>query len=97
MQDNIKAIAAETWEAVNRMVLEQAAQQKVEKGRVVRLDSTVVESHIHHPTDSSLLLDGIRVITRLLQAGKGLNPTPWYTLPIINGPPRNGVADSQRP
>lgn len=79
LQDNIKAIAAETWEAVNRMVLEQAAQQKVEKGRVVRLDSTVVESHIHHPTDSSLLLDGIRVITRLLQAGKGLNPTPWYT------------------
>ncbi|MCL4504289.1 MAG: ISNCY family transposase [Deltaproteobacteria bacterium] len=79
LQDNIKAIAAETWEAVNRMLLEHAAQQKMEKGRVVRLDSTVVESHIHHPTDSSLLLDGIRVITRLLQAGKALNPTPWYT------------------
>lgn len=79
LQDNIKAIAAETWEAVNRMLLEQAAQEKVEKGRVVRLDSTVVETHIHHPTDSSLLEDGIRVITRLLQAGKALNPTPWYT------------------
>jgi IS5 family transposase len=79
LQDNIKAIAAETWEAVNRMLLEHAAQRKVEKGRAVRLDSTVVESHIHHPTDSSLLLDGIRVITRLLQAGKALKPTPWYT------------------
>jgi len=79
LQDNIKAIAAETWEAVNRMLLEHAAQRKVEKGRVVRLDSTVVETHIHHPTDSTLLLDGIRVITRLLQAGKALNPTPWYT------------------
>jgi transposase, IS5 family len=61
------------------MLLEHATQQKVEKGRVVRLDSTVVETHIHHPTDSTLLLDGIRVITRLLQAGKALNPTPWYT------------------
>jgi IS5 family transposase len=79
LQDNIKAITAETWEAVNRMLLEHAAQHKVEKGRVVRLDATVVETHIHHPTDSSLLLDGIRVITRLLQAGKALNPTPWYT------------------
>jgi IS5 family transposase len=79
LQENIKAIAAETWEAVNRMLLEQAAQQKVEQGRAVRLDSTVVETHIHHPTDSTLLMDGIRVITRLLQAGKDLNPTPWYT------------------
>jgi IS5 family transposase len=79
LQENIKAVAAETWEAVNRVLLEQAAQQKVERGRMVRLDSTVVETHIHHPTDSSLLLDGIRVISRLLQAGKTLNPTPWYT------------------
>jgi IS5 family transposase len=74
---NIKAITGETWKGVNRVLLEQAAQQKVEKGRVVRLDSTVVETHIHHPTDSTLLLDGIRVITRLLQAGKTLKPTPW--------------------
>jgi IS5 family transposase len=78
LQENIKAIAAETWEAVNRMLLEQAAQQKVEQGPAVRLDSTVVSTHIHHPTDSTLLMDGIRVITRLLQAGKDLNPTPWY-------------------
>jgi len=78
LQENITAISAETWEAVNRALLEQAAQKKVEKGRAVRLDSTVVETHIHHPTDSTLLPDGIRVITRLLQAGKELQPTPWY-------------------
>jgi len=45
----------------------------------VRIDSTVVETLIHHPTDSTWLVDGIRVITRLLQAGKTLNPTPWHT------------------
>jgi transposase, IS5 family len=55
LQDNIKDIQAETWEAVNRVLLEYAAQQKVEKGRAVRMDSTVVETHIHHPTD---LVDG---------------------------------------
>ena len=38
---------------------------------------TVVDSNIHHPTDSTLLQDGIRVITRLLQAGK-FPPTPGY-------------------
>jgi transposase, IS5 family len=78
LQDNIKAIAAETWEAMNLVLLEYAGRQKVEKGHTVRMDSTVVETHIHHPTDSTLLLDGIRAITRLLQAGKALNPAPWY-------------------
>jgi len=79
LQDNISAIGAETWEAVNRALLQFAAQRALEKGRTVRLDATVVESTIHHPTDSSLLLDGIRVMTRLLGAGKALNPTLWYT------------------
>src|SRR5665811_740774 len=39
LQDNIKAIAAETWEAVNLVLLEYAGRQKVEKGRAVRMDS----------------------------------------------------------
>ncbi|MCX5887904.1 MAG: ISNCY family transposase [Deltaproteobacteria bacterium] len=79
LQDNISAIGAETWEAVNRALLRFAAQQDIEKGRTVRVDSTVVETHIHHPTDSTLLADGIRVTTRLLQEGRTLNPAPWYT------------------
>ena len=44
LQDNIKAIAAETWEAVNLVLLEYAGRQKVEQGRAVRLDATVVET-----------------------------------------------------
>jgi IS5 family transposase len=42
------------------------------------VDSTVVETDIHHPTDSTLLLDGIRVITRWLACGKELRPQPGY-------------------
>lgn len=49
-------------------------------GRTVRFDSTAVDANIHHPTDCTLLQDGIRVITRLLQEGKSLNPMPGYKL-----------------
>jgi IS5 family transposase len=78
LQENIKAVSAETWEAINQVLIQYAAAKKLEKGRKIRLDSTVVESNIHHPTDSTLLQDGIRVITRLLQEGKFLQPTPGY-------------------
>lgn len=78
LQENIKALSETAWEAANRAVLEYARREGVEKGRTVRLDSTAVESDIHYPTDSSLLVDGVRVITRLLMAGKECTPTPAY-------------------
>jgi len=37
-----------------------------------------VETDIHHPTDSTLLSDGIRVITRWLTEGRELDPQPQY-------------------
>lgn len=78
LQENISALRASTWEAINSIVGRRACVEKVEKGRRVRLDSTAVESHIHHPTDSRLLDDGIRLITRLLVEGKSLRPSPGY-------------------
>jgi IS5 family transposase len=50
----------------------------MEKGRTVRVDSTAVETDIHHPTDSTLLADGVRIITRWLTEGKELTPRPDY-------------------
>ncbi|RLE44787.1 ISNCY family transposase, partial [Candidatus Woesearchaeota archaeon] len=44
----------------------------IEKGRKVRVDCTVCESNIHHPTDSSLLWDSVRVLCRLTQRAKNL-------------------------
>lgn len=78
LQENVKALSETTWEAANRMVLEYARREGIEKGRTIRLDSTAVETDIHYPTDSSLLVDGVRVITRLLIAGKECTPTPAY-------------------
>lgn len=78
LQDNIKAILPETWEAINRVLIKYAEREGIEKGRTVRTDSTAIDTNIHHPTDSSLLGDGIRIITRLLQEGKALYPMPGY-------------------
>ena len=61
LQRDIKRIRAATMERINRALLGDALAGKIEKRRKVRVDCTVVESNIHHPTDSSLLYDGVRV------------------------------------
>jgi IS5 family transposase len=78
LQENIRAITPATWEAMHRLLLQYAAQRQVEKGRTVRIDATAVAANIHPPTDSTLLQDGIRVLTRLLLEGKTLLPVPQY-------------------
>ena len=72
LHKTISAVRAETWEAINRAVLTSARQEKVETGKVVRLDSTVTAALMHEPSDSSLLWDAVRVMVRLLQAAEAL-------------------------
>lgn len=47
-----------------------ARQLKVTNGRKLRIDGTVVESNIHHPSDSTLLNDGVRVLTRVMRKAR---------------------------
>ncbi len=71
----IKALRAETLEAINQVLLQAALEMDLEDGQKVRTDCTVVETNIHHPTDSELLWDGVRVLMRYLsQARKILGP-----------------------
>jgi transposase, IS5 family len=44
-----------------------AQDNGVTTGRRMRVDTTVVETNIHHPTDSTLLGDGVRVLTRIMK------------------------------
>lgn len=67
LQWNIAAIRPESWEAINRALVLYAGECKVEEGRWMRTDTTVVESNIHHPLDSTLLWDSVRVLTRILE------------------------------
>jgi len=70
LNNNIKALSPQTWEAINGRLVQYAAEEKIEKAREVRIDCTVVESNVHEPTDSSLLWDSVRVLTRLLYRAK---------------------------
>lgn len=78
LQENIKAISEQSWEDIHHLLIGYAVKHKIEKGRKIRIDSTAIETDIHHPTDSTLLADGIRIITRWLGAGKALSPAPSY-------------------
>jgi IS5 family transposase len=54
-------------EEIHQRVVGLACEQGVAQGDKLRTDTTVVESNVHYPTDSSLLGDGIRVLSRSLQ------------------------------
>ena len=60
-----KMLGPEVVEQIHRRLIEVAQQEGAIKGQRLRVDTTVVETNIHYPTDSSLLSDGARVLTRL--------------------------------
>jgi len=62
-----RRIQPQTLEMLNDRVTTIATQWKLTRGRKLRTDGTVVETNIHYPTDSSLLYDGVRVLSRTLQ------------------------------
>ncbi len=68
----LHTLRPETLHALNDRVVQLAAQAKVSKGRKLRLDATCVQTTIHHPTDSGLLVDSVRVLSRIVQRAKGL-------------------------
>jgi IS5 family transposase len=80
-----QALGPEVIAQLHRQVVEVAKRAGVTRGRRFRIDTTVVETNVHYPTDSSLLQDGVRVLTRTMQrAGVAL------------GDPRGRVRDRLR-
>ena len=67
---NIKAVRAQTLEKINRILVQVAAEEGIENGRKVRVDTTGAECNIHHPTDSELLWDCVRVLVRLMSRAR---------------------------
>ncbi|HKF38553.1 MAG TPA: ISNCY family transposase [Ktedonobacteraceae bacterium] len=67
-----QTLRPETVHALNDRVVQLAKQARVTKGRKLRLDATCVQTNIHHPTDSGLLVDSVRVLSRFVQRAKGL-------------------------
>jgi IS5 family transposase len=79
------ALGPEITAQLHRHVLEVAKRAGVTRGRRFRIDTTVVETNVHHPTDSSLLQDGVRVLTRPLRRASA-----------ALGDPRGRVRDRRR-
>jgi IS5 family transposase len=76
LHHTISALRPQTWEAVNQALLVSAQQQKLESGATVRIDSTVSAALMHQPSDSTLLWDAVRVMTRLLRRAGQLPEAP---------------------
>ncbi len=62
-----RALGPDVIEQLHRQVVEVAKRAGVTHGRRFRVDTTVVETNVHYPTDSTLLQDGVRVLTRTMQ------------------------------
>jgi IS5 family transposase len=62
-----QALGPEVTRKIHQRVVQLAREERVVTGRKMRLDTTVVETNIHYPTDSSLLGDGARVLTRIMK------------------------------
>ena len=77
----IKRIRSQTLEEINRLLLRDAAQRKLESGDVTRVDCTVVETLMHAPSDSQQLWDCIRVLSRLMKKARGLLPAGSFVFP----------------
>ena len=80
-----RALGPEVIEQLHRQVVEVAKRAGVTHGRRFRIDTTVVETNVHYPTDSSLLQDGVRVLTRTVQRASA-----------VLGDPRRRVRDRRR-
>src|SRR5437899_4332882 len=59
-------LTPQTLQAVNELVVQAAVDLGLEDGQKLRVDSTVVQTDVHHPTDNTLLWDVVRVVTRLI-------------------------------
>jgi IS5 family transposase len=59
-------LTPQTLKTVNDLVVQAAVGLGLEDGAKLRVDTTVVETDIHHPTDNTLLWDVVRVVTRLV-------------------------------
>jgi IS5 family transposase len=62
-----RQLGPEAIEKLHRRTVAIAVEKEVVAGRRMRVDTTVVETNIHYPTDSTLMGDGVRVLTRVMK------------------------------
>lgn len=68
------AIKPRTWKSINHALAQMAVRQGCITGDSVRIDTTLVETNIHWPTDASLLWDSYRTLGKLIEAVRDRAP-----------------------
>jgi IS5 family transposase len=66
-QRSFVRLRPQTLKAINGLIVRAAVELGLENGAKLRVDTTVVQTNIHHPTDDTLLWDVVRVTTRLVR------------------------------
>lgn len=66
LQKAIKSISCDTFEKINDILVGYAKKEKLEKGKTIRTDTTVVETNILYPVDARILDDSVRTLTRIM-------------------------------
>jgi IS5 family transposase len=80
-----QVLGPDTIQQLHARVVDGAKRAGVTRGRRFRIDTTVVETNVHYPTDSTLLQDSVRVLTRTMQRASA-----------ALGDPRSRVRDRRR-
>src|SRR5438034_1289208 len=88
-----QTIRPETVHALNDRVVHLATKARVTKGRKLRVDATCVATAIHHPTDSGLLVDSVRTLSRFVQRAK---PLVAQTLSNVKAACRSRLRSARR-
>ena len=77
IQRNVKKVEPLTLERINVLLIEHAIGAEIEDGNKLRVDCTVVETNIHAPSDSSLLVDSVRVLVRIMDRAQEYVDAPF--------------------
>ena len=70
LQATLSKLSPSTLREINDLLIQRVVEDGLDKGDKVRVDTTVTESNIHYPTDSSLLWDSVRVLVRLMKQAR---------------------------
>jgi IS5 family transposase len=71
INSNLKSLSEATWCRINDCLKVVALEEGMEDGKSLRGDTTTTKTNIHYPTDASLLVDSVRVLTRAMNRLKG--------------------------
>jgi IS5 family transposase len=79
LNDLERVIRPQTLHRMNERVIQLAVEYRITQGYRLRVDSSVTETNVHYPTDSSLLVDGVRVLSRYLERAEPYLPARLRT------------------